>query len=217
MYEKLYNLLRESNCDISQYNYYINNVIENSVETEKRFYFNNIEALGNLYNDEIKMSMVIVWNKLYKKEIFSDISFPEGKIHEDEYVMHKILYKANRIGYINEKLYFYRMNESSITNSCYNEKRLDIFNALKERIEFFNCINDDYLYKKAVEVYLSTIRGSYYLFKESGSNEKSTIKRRYLRDLKEYKYFFKLNLKNKIQYIFFSCSPKLYKWIIDKV
>lgn len=47
-------------------------------------------------------------NKLYKKEIFKDIRYPKGKIHEDEYVIHRIFYKCRKIAAIDKSFIFIR-------------------------------------------------------------------------------------------------------------
>ena len=47
-----------------------------------------------------------VWNKLYKRELFNDIRFPKGKIHEDEFVTYKVFYRAKTVSYVNKELYY---------------------------------------------------------------------------------------------------------------
>ena len=45
------------------------------------------------------------WAKLYKAEIFKNIRYRQGIIHEDEEIIHKILNKCESAVYINYKLY----------------------------------------------------------------------------------------------------------------
>ena len=80
---------------------------------------------------------VVAWNKLYSKSVFSDICFPFGKVHEDEFIFHKILYKCDRIVTITDKLYFYRERDGSIMKREWSIERLDRIEALYERWLFY--------------------------------------------------------------------------------
>lgn len=54
-------------------------------------------------------------NKLYRKSLFKDISFPEGYYYEDSGTTYKTVLKAFRIYYLNRILYYYSFREGSIT------------------------------------------------------------------------------------------------------
>lgn len=60
---------------------------------------------------------VAVWNKLYRKQLFEEIRFPEGIIFEDTAITHKIIYQAQRIAMIPDPLIFYYYRKDSISNS----------------------------------------------------------------------------------------------------
>lgn len=83
---------------------------------------------------------VTAWNKLYKRKIFDEIRFPEGKIHEDEFTIHHIISQCSLIVSIEKELYFYVQRENSIMHNSYSEKHLDGVLALFERYEFFKRI-----------------------------------------------------------------------------
>lgn len=81
---------------------------------------------------------VVAWNKLYKREIFDNISYPKGRIHEDELTIHYIVEKCNKITTLNEKLYFYvQRNQSIMHDGGYKVKNLDIVQAFGDRAYFF--------------------------------------------------------------------------------
>ena len=89
----------------------------------------------------------IVMTKMFHRSLFEDISFPEGHIHEDEYVVYKLLWKAQRIVYTDKIVYFYRSKRAgSITHSKYSLNRLDVITARKERCEFFKALGEEQLY-----------------------------------------------------------------------
>ena len=64
----------------------------------------------------------VVWNKLYKKELFDEIRYPEGFVYEDIGTTHKLIYRAIRIVRIGDELYYHRYRNGSISHSVLNEK-----------------------------------------------------------------------------------------------
>ena len=67
----------------------------------------------------------VVWNKLYRSNILSDVMFPARKIYEDQYFTAKVLLRAEKVIMTNKKMYYYRVNSSSITGAKYNIRFLD--------------------------------------------------------------------------------------------
>ncbi|MGH4139644.1 glycosyltransferase [Clostridium sp.] len=57
------------------------------------------------------------WNKLYRRSLFIDnkIRYPVGRLYEDIGTTFELLFNAQRIGFINESLYFYVQREGAIT------------------------------------------------------------------------------------------------------
>ncbi len=51
---------------------------------------------------------VSAWGKLYRRELFNGISFPKGKIHEDQAVVPIVLSKAEKVVLCESALYGYR-------------------------------------------------------------------------------------------------------------
>ena len=88
------------------------------------------------------------WGKIYNRSLFSDIEYPKGRLHEDEFVTYKLIYKANEIAVLPIPLYMYRQRGNSIMSN-YSEKHLsDAFDALSERMAFFK--DDGELYNTAI-------------------------------------------------------------------
>ncbi|MBQ8828028.1 MAG: glycosyltransferase [Clostridia bacterium] len=77
------------------------------------------------------------WNKLYKRYLFNGINYPNGKLHEDEAVIHHICHACNKIVCTQKKYYFYRQRSESIMNNPFTVKRFDNTDALIERVKFF--------------------------------------------------------------------------------
>ena len=68
---------------------------------------NNIELLEAFCSKKEYLKSAVLWNKLIKKEIIKDLKFIEGKGIDDEYLIHKILFKAKKAVVTNEILYYY--------------------------------------------------------------------------------------------------------------
>lgn len=138
MYEALYNAIEKNSADLSMCNFMCigeDEFIEDNDFSIPEKVMSGIEILDRNKDDE-KGSWVVAWNKLYKKELFKDIRYPVGKIHEDEFVYHKIMVKCKKVACVSEPLYFYLQRNNSIMKSDYSVKRLDRCEALLERGEF---------------------------------------------------------------------------------
>ena len=62
--------------------------------------FDNKLALKNYfldYEDNERVMYTIMWDKLYRRELFKNLRFPKGKICEDGYVIYKLLYNSKKI------------------------------------------------------------------------------------------------------------------------
>ncbi len=104
------------------------------------------EALFSLLTRQENLD-ILAWNKIYKKSLFDNISFPAGKNHEDNLTTYKLYANAKKVAYLNEPLYNYIRHKNSITKK---EKVLDLLNskldAVREQKTFFE--EDDEILKK---------------------------------------------------------------------
>lgn len=83
---------------------------------------------------------VVVWNKLFQKEIFQNIRFPKGKFHEDEFVFHQIMYSRKKICCIPTVGYHYVQRRYSITSE--GPRFPDCMEAMIERCNYMVEQND---------------------------------------------------------------------------
>ena len=96
----MFNLLKKENADIAICDYqevYSKDEIKVGKEAKKICNFSSYEAIKELYNDNDNVKMVVTWNKLYKTALFSQIRFPVGKLHEDEFTTYKLFYNAKKL------------------------------------------------------------------------------------------------------------------------
>ena len=115
-----------------------------------------LDAEKELLTNPNPSNYVSSCGKIFKRELFDDIKFPEGKLFEDEFTAFKLFYKSNVIAVIDEELYFYFVNEGGITQNLNLNKRFDEYDAQNERILFFKEKKLIDLYHIALLRYLHT-------------------------------------------------------------
>lgn len=75
------------------------------------------------------------WGILSKRELFDQITFPEGRVNEDIGTNYKLFMQAKKIVYLHKNLYIYRIRKTSISNSGFSEKMMrDSHDLRLERI-----------------------------------------------------------------------------------
>lgn len=137
MYETLINLIEDNKADIVNSGVYLEylkrTVILNIAE--KR-YTDSVELCKALINGEINTG---VWNKLYRKSCFSDITFPKGHVSEEIVTMHKFFLKTANVVSISKPFYHYRKErKDAITNTHTMRNLVDYWLANKSRYDCFS-------------------------------------------------------------------------------
>jgi glycosyltransferase involved in cell wall biosynthesis len=112
--------------------------------------FNTEEALNCLVDDKYINSGLM--DKLYRKEVLSDILFPVGRTFEDAAVMHLLLSNAKRIVYSNIKKYNYFFRVGSLSHRYLIRNEYDRFLAHRDRFDFFSKIENEELLRKEVVI-----------------------------------------------------------------
>lgn len=96
------------------------------------------DFIDNLLPVNFGKICVTACGKLYRREIFANIRYPEEKIHEDLHVYLDVLLSCRRIAVLSEPLYYYYVNPSSITRSNYlKHDRFGEFQVREQYIQFF--------------------------------------------------------------------------------
>lgn len=136
MYETLYSCIREYDADVSicglcdLYNG-VKVWNENFLE---RCVLDNVTAFRLVL--ESKILVVSPVNKLYKKEMFASIRYPEGKTYEDAFVTPEVLYNAKKVAYAPEIKYYYVHRENSITTSKFKPSDICLIEAYDKHLKF---------------------------------------------------------------------------------
>jgi len=150
MYEKMYKKAIEENSDLVMCNlqyFFENNSHESFISKGLNLEWNNDPHKAAF------LSPLFAWNKLYKKELFSenDLTYPIGLWYEDIPVSTKLFAISKKITWVNETLVYYRQRENSIMHAKYNPKMHDIFKILKIMTEELKRINKYDQYHDEIE------------------------------------------------------------------
>lgn len=84
-----------------------------------------------------EVANIVVWGKLYKREVVADVKIPEGVYFEDDYTTWKYYYKSPTIVITTEQLYYYYQNPESVMAQHRKKLNLDFLGAYNERISYF--------------------------------------------------------------------------------
>lgn len=134
MFEILLNALEDQQADVCTCGFWICEGNKELPRVFTRRTYTNTEAMVCLYNWDIDSA---VWNKLYRRKIFKDNIFPEGKYYEDIATQHYLISRASKVVVIDSLLYHYQKRNDSITKSLTVQNLIDYVDAFMNRFEFY--------------------------------------------------------------------------------
>ena len=172
--------------------------------------FEGDEIFESVFDDKYRNTIIPAWAKLYKATLFSMLRYPVGKIHEDEFVIHHILSKCNRMVLIEEELYYQYERNGSITRNGYSLTSLDAVEAIDERCEFFEKMGNSRLILMAYKDYLRRVQFHYYSLEKYYPEDKKDlieIKNNYKKRYEAVKS--KMEQKTRIRYGLFLWVPNV--------
>ena len=73
------------------------------------------------------------WNKLYRRAIFAQLRYPEGKLNEDIFVLPEICLNTKKAVVVPKELYYYVQRGSSIMNGSKTPRHFDAAEAAQRR------------------------------------------------------------------------------------
>lgn len=141
-FEELLDALIKNNADMSMGNFYYTdnegNPIEklNSTSPVKDETLTATEYLKKLTQPNANYYCTST-TKIFKSSLFEGITYPVGKINEDEARIHEIIIKCNKIVTLKKRYYNYIKHSAGITGTSFGIKNLDREDAFVGRINFF--------------------------------------------------------------------------------
>ena len=189
-YEYLYNLIKQNDYDIAECEFLripsddIEKVQEILDEKNKEIEIKvkeetSKDALCDFYGRYLNpyVNKVVVWNKLYKSDIYKDIRYPVGRFHEDEFTTYKILNKITKMITSTRKMHGYMQTSNSIMRRDIKQKQIeDNLEAYAAAIEFFK--DNKFIQVKCMRRYLENCL-ELYMKVERGSEEESLKQEKY--------------------------------------
>lgn len=150
----LYKMAEEYNADLTACSFVKGKTCEWPKNTDAVEIRNGREIMENMNDRDVIIT--VAWNKLYKSSLFKEnkLRFPEGKLHEDMFLMPQILWHAEKMIITDRKLYFYRQRSGSIMNSSFSLKNFDILDAVEFRMGYLKEKGLSRLYKDECESYV---------------------------------------------------------------
>ena len=183
------------------------------------------EDILRRYYSEDRVPYVVAWNKLYKKDLFKEIRYPKGKIHEDEFTSYRLIHQSDKIAVIYSALYYYLQRAGSITGGDIKAKHWDIWQAYSESKAYYRSYNQHEFINLVREKEFKEIINMYsqlYLMKNDieCQKKKKILKKRYQKMFYPMIKKSQLGLKEKVESILFRFTPEGYsflKFLIHKM
>lgn len=83
------------------------------------------------------MLPMIACGKLFPVRTFIDLRFPVGKVHEDEFLTHQLIFQFKVIAVVSARSYFYFKRAGSITHSDRADRRAMALDAIESQLDYF--------------------------------------------------------------------------------
>lgn len=157
MYEVLYRNLKNEDADISMCSLFdIYNGKPPKVNAQTEYFVTNAcEAIRIVM--EAKITSVTAWNKLYKRELFQNVRYPEGKTAEDASVIVELLMQTNKNVITTEQKYYYVHRINSITTGEFTAIDYDVIEAWRKN---YRLVKENY--PQLLDVVRMRVCGAYF-------------------------------------------------------
>ena len=169
------------------------------------------ELARYFYREPIEiLTSVVVWNKLYRKDIIGELRF-SGNMMEDEAFLTKLLSGNYTVRVMPQFFYVYVQAENSLTTKPFQQESLRFLDILSERANLYS--NDPYMRRESLVRYCDVYIDYYYLAKEKNmvmpgrANVRSSVWKLAVGS--------EVNKKFLIRIMLFLMSPTLYHLIVS--
>lgn len=180
--------------------------------------FTGREMQANLYIPD-GAYFVVAWNKLYRRELFWEIRYPLGRIHEDEATTYRIYDEVKQAAYVDRSLYGYFVAPSSITRG-FNPRRLDWVTAIAERVDFYERKGYRELMVPALQAFADGSIDIYFGLRDNlpaAKKEQKMIQGYVRQGLTRVKSYGRFPLRTAIGYWLFLLCPGIYRKLLNQV
>ncbi len=120
--------------------------------------FTGRDFLSHIYMGKY-VTCVIACNKLFRRELFDSICYPVGKLHEDEYVIHRLVYSCKRVVCIpNIGYHYWQRADGIMGRSSVQRDAPFLMEAYSDRCRFFIDRGEQFLAVKSERQLLHWIK-----------------------------------------------------------
>ncbi len=142
--ERLWKVCNENQCQLAMCDYQefedgdyhieYKRKLSNTIEIKT---VNEVFHMLDKREERQYIEAVVAWNKLYARNLFDNIKFKENVLHEDEFIIGRILEQVEYVGIEKEALYYYRKRTNSITSQSRKSdlRHMDLIDAYLDRIQ----------------------------------------------------------------------------------
>ena len=74
---------------------------------------------------------------MYRAEVWKLLHYPEGRLHEDDFVAHRLFWRCDKVVCIDKPLYHYRLRNGSICRTNIRPEAFDAVDGLADRYRFY--------------------------------------------------------------------------------
>ncbi len=166
MYERLINAAETENADIAACNLTL--VHEKSFIPNENLHSFEYDISGELTEDK-KKSIILkhgaLVTKVYKRHIFEEpkLRFPDHMFYEDNAIGVEVMFRAKRIAYIDEPMYFYYQHLGSTVHTISLDRCKDRMEAMRIMLKlakegnYFDGFIKEFEYRYATLFYRNTL------------------------------------------------------------
>ena len=197
-----YNIAIKNNADIVMFNNWIidiNGVWHQRIKPEIEDGLVDKRTAIKLLTKYVN---VVPWNKLYVRELFDTVTFPEGRLFEDNATTYKLVLKSDKIYYTHLDLYIYCVRENSISRKLNHTDFIEMYSMMYDDLK-------DAGYKCYVrtDIFLLSLRYLTYFGLTAKYSENCK------RIISGFDNFESVNLETKTLLFIYKTSPLLFDFI----
>ena len=84
----------------------------------------------------VLLSGSAIWNRLFKRQVFDTLRFPSDRVNDDEFIALRAYAECNKIVFLNQDTYYYRIRKNSITTSRFSLRNVDCYYNSTDNLAF---------------------------------------------------------------------------------
>ena len=117
--------------------------------------------------ENANLSWVNAWGKLYRKQTFAHLRYPEGLLFEDLHALPSILRTNAKVSVVYIPLYVYFLSPNSIMRSSWSPKKLDDIKGYEILLPFVKKLKNKAMYYCAMRRFLYVLGVQIYDLRET--------------------------------------------------